>query len=61
MKDVAGHLLHRYGGAQVTLQMTEHYLPEPEEVIRSKQGEAEQGRDAVTPLGTYALTGANTP
>ena len=61
VKDVAGHLLHRYGGAQVTLQMTEHYLPEPEEVIRSGQGGAEQGRDAVTPLGTYALAGANTP
>lgn len=61
VKDVAGHLLHRYGGAQVTLQMTEHYLPDPEELIRSEQGGAEQGRDAVTPLGTYALAGANTP
>jgi hypothetical protein len=57
VKDVAGHLLHRYGGAQVTLQMTEHYLPDPEELIRSKQGGAEQGRDTVTPLGTYALAG----
>jgi hypothetical protein len=61
VKDVAGHLLHRYGGAQVTLQITEHYLPEPEEVIRSEQGGGEQGRDAVTPLGTYALAGANIP
>ncbi len=58
VKDVAGHLLHRYGGAEVTLQMTEHYLPDPEELIRSKQGEAEQGSDTVTPLGTYALAGA---
>jgi hypothetical protein len=58
VKDVAGHLLHRYGGAQVTLQMTEHYLPDPEELIRTEQGEAEQGRDLVTPLGTYALAGA---
>ena len=57
IKDVAGHLLHRYGGDQVTLQMTEHYLPEPEEVIRSEQRRAEQGRDLVTPLGTYALAG----
>ena len=58
VKDVAGHLLHRYGGAQVTLQMTEHYLPDPEELIRTEQGGAEQGRDTVTPLGTYALAGA---
>lgn len=58
VKDVAGHLLHRYGGAQVTLQMTEHYLPDPEELIRTEQGEAEQGRDLVTPLGSYALAGA---
>jgi len=57
VKDVAGHLLHRYGGGQVTLQITEHYLPDPEEVIRAKQGTAEQGRDMVTPLGTYALAG----
>jgi len=56
VKDVAGQLLSRYGGSQVTLQMTEHYLPAPEEVIRS-----EQGRDVITPLGTYALAGANTP
>jgi len=56
VKDVAGQLLSRFGGSQVTLQMTEHYLPAPDEVIR-----AEQGRDVITPLGTYALTGANTP
>jgi len=58
VKDVAGHLLHRYGGAEVTLQMTEHYLPDPEELIRSEQGGTEQGTDTVTPLGTYALAGA---
>ena len=58
VKDVAGHLLHRYGGAEVTLQMTEHYLPDPEELIRSERGGAEQGSDTVTPLGTYALAGA---
>lgn len=56
VKDVAGHLLHRHGGSQVTLQMTEHYLPAPEEVIRS-----EQGTDVVTPLGTYAFAGATNP
>ncbi len=54
VKDVAGHLLHRHGGSQVTLQMTEHYLPTPDEVVRS-----EQGGDVVTPLGTYALAGAS--
>ena len=53
VKDVAGQLLRRHGGSQVTLQMIEHYLPTPEEVIRS-----EQGSDVVTPLGTYALAGA---
>lgn len=56
VKDVAGQLLQRHGGNQVTLQMTEHYLPEPEEVIRS-----EQGRDVATPLGTYALAGQRLP
>ena len=65
VKDVAGHLLHRYGGSRVTLQMTEHYLPAPDELIRPEQGgqedgkpedgKQEQGGDAVTPLGTYAL------
>jgi hypothetical protein len=59
VKDVAGHLLHRYGGAQVTLQMTEHYLPDPEELIRTEQGGTEQGRDTVTPLGTYAMAGSH--
>ena len=47
--DVAGHLLERHGGTRVTLQLVEHYLPTPEEVMR-----AEGGADAVTPLGTYA-------
>jgi hypothetical protein len=61
VKDVAGHLLHRYGGAQVTLQMTEHYLPDPEELSRTEQGGTEQGRDTVTPLGTYALAGSHPP
>jgi len=56
VKDIAGHLLHRHGGTQVTLEMTEHYLPEPDEVIRS-----EQGRDVVTPLGTYAWGEGKTP
>jgi len=53
VKDVAGHLLKRQGGSQVTLKMIEHYLPDPDEVIRS-----EQGADVGTPLGRYALSGA---
>ena len=56
VKDVAGQLLSRHGGSQVTLQMTEHYLPTPEEVMR-----AEQGGDVLTPLGTYAVAGASSP
>jgi hypothetical protein len=56
VKDVAGHLLHRHGGSQVTLRMIEHYLPAPEDVIRS-----EQGADVTTPLGSYALAGATSP
>jgi len=39
--------------------MTEHYLPDPEELIRTEQGGTEQGRDTVTPLGTYALAGSH--
>ena len=54
VKDLAGHLLERHGGSQVTLQLTEHYLPTPDEVIRPEQGGAEQGGDVVTPLGTFA-------
>ena len=56
VKDIAGQLLHRHGGSRVTLQMTEHYLPAPEEVTRT-----EQGRDVVTPLGTYGLAGTKNP
>ena len=56
VRDVAGHLLHRHGGSQVTLRLIEHYLPAPEDVIRS-----EQGADVTTPLGSYALAGATSP
>jgi hypothetical protein len=56
VKDVAGHLLERHGGDRVTLELVEHYLPAPEEVMR-----AEAGADAVTPLGTYALTEEGLP
>ena len=52
VKDLAGHLLARHGGERVTLHLTEHYLPAPEEVVRG-----EQGPDVVTPLGSYAIAG----
>lgn len=56
VKDVAGQLLRRHGGVEVTLALTEHYLPTPEETLRS-----EQGADVVVPLGTYGLSGGDAP
>jgi len=53
VKGVAANLLRQYGdpqgGSRVRLELIEHYLPDPEEVIRG-----ERGPDIVTPLGTYA-------
>jgi hypothetical protein len=53
VKGVASNLLRQYGdqqaGSRVRLELVEHYLPDPEEVIRG-----ERGSDIVTPLGTYA-------
>lgn len=54
VKDVAGQLLRRHGGSEVALTLIEHYLPTPEESLRS-----EQGTDVVVPLGTYGLSGGN--
>ena len=56
VKDVARHLLAKHGGSRVELHLVEHYLPDPEEVVRS-----EQGSDAITPLGTYAPAGTVEP
>jgi len=56
VKGVAGQLLARYRGQQVTLQLVEHYLPTPEEVIRGQNGE-----DLITPLGTYAFPEGRLP
>ncbi len=53
VKGVAGHLLRSQGGNQVTLDMVEHYLPGPDEVIAGTSG-----ADLVTPLGTFARTEA---
>ena len=49
VKGVATNLLRREGGLQVTLEMVEHYLPDPAEVLASGTF-----ADVVTPLGSYA-------
>jgi hypothetical protein len=49
VKGVAGNLLRQTGGTSVRLEMVEHYLPGPEEVVAGTAG-----TDIVTPLGTYA-------
>lgn len=49
VKGVAGHLLAAHGGAQVRLEMVEHFLPGPDDVLQQKSEP-----DLVTPLGTYA-------
>jgi hypothetical protein len=49
VKGVATNLLRAYGGARVRLELIEHYLPDPEEVLRGEQGD-----DIITPLGTFA-------
>ena len=61
VKGVAGQLLERHGGARVELQMVEHYLPTPEEVIRAEQGRVEGMADVITPLGTYSLVSGRNP
>jgi hypothetical protein len=54
VKGVAGHLLRSHGGSRVSLEVVEHYLPGPEEVIAGTAGV-----DMVIPLGTFAT--AETP
>ena len=56
VRGVARNLLRTHGGASVRLELVEHYLPGPGEVVR---GEA--GADAVTPLGTYARSSGDRP
>ena len=56
VRGVARNLLRATGAATVRLELVEHYLPDPGEVVR---GEA--GADAVTPLGTYARTSGDRP
>jgi hypothetical protein len=56
VKGVAGQLLERYGGTRVELQLVEHYLPLPEEIVRaSEPGDAPSMADLIMPLGTYTL------
>lgn len=55
VKGVATNLLRAEGGTRVRLELVEHYLPDPEEVLRG-----DRGADVVTPLGTFATTRAST-
>ena len=45
---VADNLLRTHGSGRLTLELVEHYLPAPDEVL---SGTVEP--DLVTPLGTY--------
>jgi hypothetical protein len=56
VKGVAGNLLRGQGGSRVTLELVEHYLPGPDEVIAGTDGD-----DLLTPLGTFALVEAARP
>ena len=49
VKGVAGNVLRATGGTRVKLEMVEHYLPDPTEVVAGTTG-----ADLVTPLGTFA-------
>jgi hypothetical protein len=51
VKGVAGQLLARHEGAQVTLELVEHYLPGPEELIALEEGRAGEPRNAGEPGG----------
>ena len=55
VRGVARHVLDVTSGTAVRLEMVEHYLPDPGEVVRG-----EQGADIVTPLGTYAIAPEST-
>jgi len=48
VKGVATNLLRTHGGERITLELVEHYLPAPDEVIAGRGGP-----DLVTPLGTF--------
>jgi hypothetical protein len=56
VKGVATNLLRAEGGQRVTLDLVEHYLPDPAEVIA-----AATAADLVTPLGTFGPAGGTSP
>jgi hypothetical protein len=61
VRAVAGELLSRHDGQTVSLQLVEHYLPSPADVIDAREGRpaaADTWQDLVTPLGTYARADA---
>lgn len=49
VRGVARNLIRAHDAASVRLELVEHYLSDPAEVVRG-----EQGADSVTPLGEYA-------
>ena len=50
VRGVAGQLLRTHGGRRVVLELVEHDLPAPDELLGGTTG-----ADVVTPLGTFAL------
>lgn len=56
VRGVARNLLRSHGGAAVRLELVEHYLPDPGEVVRG-----EHGADAVTPLGSFTRATKGSP
>jgi hypothetical protein len=56
IKGVAGNLLAAHDGVQVRLEMVEHFLPGPDDVVQNRTEP-----DVVTPLGTYARLKGRAP
>jgi len=55
-KGVARNLLRSQGGSSVALELVEHYLPGPDELIAGTGGD-----DLVVPLGSFANADTVTP
>jgi hypothetical protein len=56
IKGVAGNLLAAHDGVQVRLEMVEHFLPGPDDVVQNRTEP-----EVVTPLGTYARLKGRAP
>ena len=56
VRGVARNLLRVHGGSAVALELVEHYLPAPEEILS-----ATTAADAVTPLGSYGPAAERRP